>query len=101
MGARPFRIGSAAIVFAIAAVGWFWLAWSTLTKIDAPGATPETALRLSIGVTVPLVIVTAIALIARNVTQSEGQTWIISLVAFLVAAIGFAIWLSGWAVRFS
>jgi hypothetical protein len=100
---RRLQVGSAAIVFGIASVSWFLLAWSTIEKIaqGVPNASPATNLKLAIGVTIPLVIVTGIALFVRNTTGSETQSWIAAGVAFVIAAIGFVSWLSYWATSYS
>ena len=93
--ARRFRIGSATIVFAIASCAWFVFVWTTMQAmlpkiVTNPG--PQ-AIRYAVIATIPMVVVTAIALITVNVSQSEGLSWLFSVVAFLIGAVGFALWI--------
>jgi hypothetical protein len=93
--ARRFRIGSATIVFAIASCAWFAFVWSTMLAMLPKIVTdPEPrALRYAVIATIPMVVVTAIAMITVNVSQSEGRSWLFAVVAFLVSAVGFVLWI--------
>ena len=93
--ARRFRIGSATIVFAIASCAWFAFVWSTMLAMLPKIVTdPEPrALRYAVIATIPIVVVTAIAMITVNVSQSEGRSWLFAVVAFLVSAVGFVLWI--------
>jgi hypothetical protein len=93
--ARRFRIGSATIVFAIASCAWFAFVWSTMLAMLPKIVTdPEPrALRYAVIATIPMVVVTAIAVITVNVSQSEGRSWLFAVVAFLVSAVGFVLWI--------
>jgi cellobiose-specific phosphotransferase system component IIC len=51
------------------------------------------ALRYAVIATIPMVVVTAIAMITVNVSQSEGRSWLFAVVAFLVSAVGFVLWI--------
>jgi hypothetical protein len=93
--ARRFRIGSATVVFATAS-GAFAFVWSTMVAmlpkmVTDPG--PQ-AIRYSVIATVPMIIITAIAFISVNVSQSEGASWLYAGIALLATAIGFVLWLS-------
>jgi hypothetical protein len=94
--ARRFRIGSATVVFAIASCTWFAFVWSTMQVLlpqmmRDPGAH---ALRYALVAAIPMILVTAIAMITVNVSQSEGLSWLFAGVAFLVSAIGFTLWIA-------
>jgi hypothetical protein len=94
--ARRFRIGSATIVFAIASCAWFAFVWTTLLAMLPKMVTnPESqAIRYAVIATIPMVVVTAIALITVNVSQSEGRSWLFAVVAFLISAVGFVLWIA-------
>jgi hypothetical protein len=94
--ARRFRIGSATIVFAIASCVWFVVAWTTLRNMLPKMVTnPESqAVRYAVIATVPMVVVTAIALITVNASQSEGVSWLFAVLAFLIGAVGCVFWLA-------
>jgi hypothetical protein len=93
--ARRYRIGSATIVFAIASCAWFAFVWTNMLAmlpkvVTNPG--PQ-AIRYAVIATIPMVVVTAIALITVNVSQSEGRSWLFAVVAFLIGAVGFVLWI--------
>jgi hypothetical protein len=92
--ARRFRIGSATVVFAAASGAWFAFIWSTMKALlPQIMRSPEgPALRYALIAAIPLVVVTAIALITVNVSQSEATAWWFAGSAFLIAAIGFVVW---------
>jgi hypothetical protein len=94
--ARQFRIGSATIVFAIASCAWFVFVWTTLLKMLAKTMTnPESqAIRYAVIATVPMIVVTAIASITVNVSQSEGVSWLFAVLAFLIGAVGCVVWIA-------
>jgi hypothetical protein len=95
--ARRFRIGSATVVFATASGAWFAFVWSTMVAmlpkmVTDPG--PQ-AIRYSAIATAPMmIIITAIAFISVNVSQSEGASWLYAGIALPATAIGFVLWLS-------
>jgi hypothetical protein len=41
-----------------------------------------------------MVVVTAIALITVNASQSEGVSWLFAVLAFLIGAVGCVFWLA-------
>jgi hypothetical protein len=93
--ARRFRIGSATIVFAIASCAWFAFVWRTMLGMLPKIVTdPEPrAIRYAVIATIPMLVVTAIALITVNMSQSEGVSWLFAIVAFVVTAVGFVLWI--------
>jgi hypothetical protein len=96
--ARRFRVGSATVVFAVVSLAWFAFVLSISKDLLAGSVrSPELAdVAMSSGIkaTVPLVIVTVIAFVTVNVSQSEGLSWLFAGAAFLISAIGFVLWLS-------
>ena len=97
--ARRFRIGSATVVFAVVSLVWFVFARSTLAgllsgSVNSPAEIADIAMSHAISATIPLVIVTVIAFITVNVSQSEGLSWLFAGAAFLISAIGFVLWMS-------
>jgi hypothetical protein len=98
--AGRYRIGSATIVFAIASCAWFAFVWRTLLAMLPKMVTdPEPrALRYALIATIPMVVVTAIAMIAVNASQSEGVAWLYAVLAFLIGAVGCAFWLAPYAL---
>ena len=97
--AKRFRVGSATMVFAVVSLAWFVFALAIQKDMmSGSGRTPaemtDIAMPYAINTTIPLVIVTAIALITVNVFQSEGLSWLFAGAAFLISAIGFVLWLS-------
>jgi hypothetical protein len=94
--ARQFRIGSATVAFAIASCAWFVFVWTNLLKMLSKTVTnPESqAIRYALIATVPMVVVTAIASITVNVSQSEGLSWLFAVLAFLIGAVGCVVWMA-------
>ena len=91
---KRFRAGSAAVVFAILSVVWFFFAWITIGAMGrgVPDATDWTALKYAVVFTVPLLVVVAIAAVVRNTTGSEGTSWLAALATLVVAVlVGFSL----------
>ena len=100
---KRFRAGSAAVVFAILSVVWFFFAWITMDKLGqgVPGATDWTAFKYAVVFTVPLLVIVAIAAVVRNTTGSEGTSWLAALAMLvIVVLVGFSL-LSRAALSFS
>ncbi len=97
---KRFRIGSATVVFAIGSCAWFVFVWSVLSPVAAkvPPASGGGVLRYALIATIPMLIVTAIACITVNVTQSEGVSWLVTGVAFVIGALMFVSWMGPYAL---
>lgn len=93
---KRFRIGSATVVFAIGSCAWFVFVLSVLKQ--APRATLGLMLRYALIATIPMLIITSIACITVNVSGSEGVSWLVAGVAFVIGAFLFVQWLGFYAL---